>query len=542
MSEAVKKVELFDTSLRDGLQQPNLDISVQKAVRLIERMGAFGVRYAEVGFAGANQFVSDLAVALESVDTGAMRLALFGRTRGRGTKVQDWRDVRFMVEHKGRVGAGVVVVKSRLLDVASSLGVTAEENLRMACETVAFLQDAGLEVLVDLEHAMDAACGRMQFGERADAEGVKRSAEYMHKLVAQCAEQGVSRIVVCDTTGGASPEEVAGVVGGLVRDFPGAKFGFHGHTDRGLGVANTRAAVLAGAVQVQGTLLGTGERCGNVNLTTVVGGMQLRGEAEFVAAEQLNGLTSLAHWAYGAFALETPHGAPIVGAGAFGTWAGMHGSSEGKDPGAYLWCDPARVGATAAIGVNGQSGRANIVLLSKQMGVALDGAQAQRLLDANQGMMEGGGFTASEVSFRLACLRVLGTLPERFSVKGWKVVDESDEAGSRRVQATMALAVAGGAVTATSAEGAGPVDALTRAMRQELEKWYPAITRLKLDTFSVTAIDVSAHDTAARVRVTVSFHADGFEPWTTAGVSSDLNQAALGAIVDGLEYWLMLSE
>jgi 2-isopropylmalate synthase len=439
------------------------------------------------------------------------------------------------------VGAAVVVVKSRLLDVASSLGVSAEENLRMACETVAYLQDAGLEVLVDLEHAMDAACGRLQFGEVAEAEWRARSKDYLHKLVAQCAAQGVSRIVVCDTTGGASPEEVAEVVRGLVRDFPEAKFGFHGHTDRGLGVANTRAAVLAGAVQVQGTLLGTGERCGNVNLTTVVGGMQLRGEAEFVTAEQLAGLTGLAQWAYAAFALETPHGAPIVGPGAFGTWAGMHGSSESKDPGAYLWCDPARVGAVAAIGVNGQSGRANIVLLSKQMGVALDGAQAQRLLDANQGMMEGGGFTASEVSFRLACMRVLGTLPERFSVKGWKVVDESDEAGSRRVQATMALSVGGGVVT-TTAEGAGPVDALTKAMRQELERWYPAIARLKLDTFSVTAIDVSAHDTAARVRVTVSFHADGHEPWTTAGVSSDLNQAALGAIVDGLEYWLGMVE
>jgi 2-isopropylmalate synthase len=532
-----RKVELFDTSLRDGLQQPNLDISVQKAVGLLQRMGAFGVRYAEIGFAGANQFVGELASALEGVDTGPMRLALFGRTRGRGTRVQDWRDAQFMVEHRRRVGAVVVVVKSRLLDVASSLGVSAEENLRMACETVAFLQDSGLEVLVDLEHAMDAACGRLQFGEAADAEGRARSADYLRKLVAQCAGQGVSRIVVCDTTGGASPEEVAEVVGGLVRDFPEAKFGFHGHTDRGLGVANTRAAVLAGAVQVQGTLLGTGERCGNVNLTTVVGGMQLRGEAEFVTETQLAGLTGLAQWAYAAFALETPHGAPIVGPGAFGTWAGMHGSSEGKDPGAYLWCDPARVGATAAIGVNGQSGRANIVLLSKQIGVGLDGAQAQRLLDANQGMMEGGGFTASEVSFRLACMRVLGTLTERFSVKGWKVVDESDEAGSRRVQATMVLSVGGGLVT-TTAEGAGPVDALTKAMRQELEQWYPTIARLRLDTFSVTAIDVSAHDTAARVRVTVSFHADGHEPWTTAGVSSDLNQAALGAIVDGLEYWL----
>jgi 2-isopropylmalate synthase len=539
---AVRKVELFDTSLRDGLQQPNLEISVKHAVGLLERMGAFGVRYAEIGFAGANQFVGELASALKDVDTGAMQLSLFGRTRAPGTRVEHWRDAKYMVEHRARVGVAVVVVKSRLLDVARSLGTTAEENLLMARETIAFLQDHGLEVFVDLEHAMDAAYGRREHGEVADGDGVKRSADYFREMVALCAEQGVGRIVVCDTTGGANPEEVSQVLGGLVSEFPGAKFGFHGHTDRGLGVANTRAAVMAGAVQVQGTLLGTGERCGNVNLTTVVGGMQLRGEAEFVTAEQLTGLTGLAHAAYSAFGLETPHGAPIVGPGAFGTWAGMHGSSESKDPGAYLWCDPARVGAQAVVGVNGQSGRANIVMLSKQIGVPLTGAQAQRLLDANQSMNEGGGFTASEVSFRLAAMRVLGTLGERFSVKGWRVVDESDEGGSRRVQATMSLGVgdgsAGGDVVTTSAEGAGPVDALTKAMRQELERWYPAIARLRLDTFSVTAIDVSAHDTAARVRVTVSFHADGHEPWTTAGVSSDLNQAALMAIVDGLEYWL----
>src|SRR5208283_5608983 len=170
---------------------------------------------------------------------------------------------------------------------------------------------------------------------------------------------------------------------GLARDFPGAKFGFHGHTDRGLGIADTRAAILAGAVQVQGTLLGTGERCGNVNLTTVVGAMQLRGEAEFVPPESLKGLTSLAHSAYAAFGLETPHGAPIVGTGAFGTWAGMHGSSERKNPGAYLWCDPARVGSIPIIGVNGQSGKANILLLSETLGVPLDGAQAQSFIEAN---------------------------------------------------------------------------------------------------------------------------------------------------------------
>src|SRR5260370_1148942 len=214
-NSSVPQVELFDTSLRDGMQQPNLEISVPGAVSLLQRMSAFGVHYAEIGFAGAHQFVGDLTHALENTDTGALRLALFGRSRGRGTRA--------------------------------------------------------------------------------------RTLDYSHQVVAQGAEQQVGRIVVCDTTGGASPEEVSGVVGTLVRNHPNTRIGFHGHTDRGLGVANSRAAIIAGASHVQGTLLGTGERCGNVNLTTLVGSMQLRGEAEFVPAISLVGLTSLLHSAYAEF-------------------------------------------------------------------------------------------------------------------------------------------------------------------------------------------------------------------------------------------------
>ena len=532
-------IELFDTSLRDGLQQPNLDISVPNAVLLLERMGAFGVHFAEIGFAGANQFVEGLTTALLSVDTGSMKLALFGRTRGHGTQVQEWPDVQFIIRHKRRVPVAVVVVKSRLLDVTMSLETTPEENLRMAWETIECLQDNGLEVIVDFEHAMDANCGRRENGLVSDSDLHERSLDYFRQLTEQCVRQGVSRIVICDTTGGASPEEVTDVIGSLVRQYPKAAFGFHGHTDRGLGIANTRAAILAGAIQVQGTLLGTGERCGNVNLTTVVGAMQLRGEAEFVTPESLKGLTSLAHSAYAAFGLEPPHGAPIVGTGAFGTWAGMHGSSERKNPGAYLWCDPARVGANPTIGVNRQSGKANVMLLSEALGVALNSAQAQAFIDANQSMIEGGGFTSSEVSFRLASMRILGTLPNRFSIRSWRVFDESDEIGNRFVQSFMTLSIGDATVTTTRAEGAGPVDALTKAMRRELEKWYPALMQMRLGTFSVTALDVSANDSAAYVRVTVSFHADGYEPWITAGVSSDMNQAALMAIVDGFNYWLL---
>jgi 2-isopropylmalate synthase len=505
-------------------------------------MGAFGVQFAEIGFAGANQFVVDLTQALERVDTGATKLALFGRTRGKGAKAAEWPDLEFIVRRKQRVPIAVIVVKSRLLDVQKSLECTAEESLLMAKETIDYLHDQGLEIFVDFEHAMDACCGRREKGLACDPEFNKRSQGYFEKLTQQCVEQGVSRIVICDTNGGASPEEVAQVFASLRKGHPGAKFGFHGHTDRGLGVANSRAAILAGAVQVQGTLLGTGERCGNVNLTTVIGGMQLREEAEFVSPESMTGLTSLAHSAYASFGLEAPHSASIVGTGAFGTWAGMHGSSERKNPGAYLWCDPARVGASPVIGVNRQSGRANVMLLAQSMGLTLSSEQAQNLIDANEAMVEGGGFTASEVSFRLACIKALGQHKNRFAVRSWRVFDESDEIGNRFVQAFMTVSVGETKLATSRAEGAGPVDALTKAMRKELDKWYPALAEMRLGTFTVTALDVAAHDSAAHVRVTVSFHADGHEPWVTAGVSSDLNQAALNAIIDGFDYWLAKNE
>ena len=537
-SPAPRQVEIFDTSLRDGLQQPNLEISIPSAVHLLERMGGFGVHYAEIGFAGANEFVSQLVPALTHANTAAMKLALFGRTRGRGVKVSQWPDLEFMLAHKSRIPTAVIVVKSRLLDVERSLETTVEENLLMTRETIAYLKDNGLEVIVDLEHAMDAFCGRQEFGASSSSDYAAKSLSHLHDLVELCCTQCVSRIVVCDTNGGASPEEVAHAITTLTARHPQARFGFHGHTDRGLGVANARAAILAGATQVQGTLLGTGERCGNVNLTTVIGSMQLRGEAEFVPPSSLTGLTSLVHSAYDAFSLDIPHGAPIVGAGAFGTWAGMHGSSERKHPGAYLWCDPTRAGATPAIGVNAQSGKANILLLSEQLGVALTPSQAQQFIDANTPMIDGGGFTLSEVSFRLACMKILGTLPDLFTVRTWRVFDESDEAGNRFVQAFMSLGI-GNEIVTTRAEGEGPVDALTRAMRLELDKRYPALHQMRLGRFSITAIDVSAHDSAARVRVTTSFTAEGHEPWLTAGVSSDMNQAALNAIVDGFHYWLL---
>jgi 2-isopropylmalate synthase len=343
-------------------------------------MAAFGVHYAEIGFAGANQFVSDLTAALGSHDTGAMKLALFGRTRGSGAKVREWPDVQFIISHKQRVPVAVLVAKSRLLDVQMSLETTPEENLLMAYETVACLQDSGLEVIVDLEHAMDACCGRRESGNPCDADFGQQSLDYFHQMVEQCVRQRVSRIVVCDTTGGASSRRSRSGDRRSHAALSQAGFGFHGHTDRGLGVANSRAAILAGASQIQGTLLGTGERCGNVNLTTVIGGMQLRGEAEFVSPDSLAGLPA---W-------RTRPTRPFAGAAARRShrrprrvWhMGRHAWQQRAQESRRLSLVRSRPRRRhPVIGVNAQSGRANIVLLSQSLGVPLDSAQAQVFMD-----------------------------------------------------------------------------------------------------------------------------------------------------------------
>jgi len=399
-----------------------------------------------------------------------MKLALFGRTRGRGASVEQWPTYSSSLPQAPRPcrRSRSQIQAARCHQVSRN---HAERNLLMAYETIACLQDTASK----LSSTLNTAWTRTAAAAKTAPHAIRFQPAQPRLLPpANCAmhksESKSHRYLRHNR--GANPEEVSKVIGELTKTYPEIGIGFHGHTDRGLGIANTRAAILAGAVQVQGTLLGTGERCGNVNLTTVIGSMQLRGEADFVTP---NPWQDLQAWPIPPAppsrlrcARRTHHRHRSLR-----TWAGMHGSSERKNPGAYLWCDPALVGANPVIGVNAQSGKANIVLLSEALGNPLDSAQAQAFIDANQAMIEGGGFTASDVSFRLACMKVLGTLPDRFNVKGWRVIDESDETKNRYVQASMLLSVGGSHVMTTRAEGAGPVDALTKAMRQELEKWYP---------------------------------------------------------------------
>ena len=243
------------------------------AVLLLQRMAAFGVRYAEIGFAGANQFVADLTAALDSVDTGAMKLALFGRTRGRGAKVEDWPDVQFIVRHKRRIPVAVVVVKSRLLDVERSLETTPEENLLMARETIECLQDHGLEVLVDLEHAMDANCGRRENGSPCDPDFSTAQPRLLPPADrAVRAAEGRAASWCATPPAAPAPKKCRRSSPGSCAIFP-ARTSVFTATPIAASASPTRARrFLPARVHVQGTLIGTGERCGNVNLTTVVGG------------------------------------------------------------------------------------------------------------------------------------------------------------------------------------------------------------------------------------------------------------------------------
>jgi 2-isopropylmalate synthase len=526
-------VEIFDTTFRDGLQGQRSEISVRNALKIIKLMAILGFRYAELGFACANEFARQLIAAALKEDLGQMKIAAFGRTRKAGQRVEDSEDVRAMLELK--VPVAVVVCKSRLMDVVQSLQTTAEENLAMVFDTVNFLHEQGLTVILDLEHAVDAYFGRGCFGAKLGEEAARQNLAHFHEVVRTGIKAGAHRLVICDTNGGASPEEIGTLFFELSQTYPGVVFGFHGHNDCDLATANTRAAVLNGAGHIQGTINGLGERVGNANLISLISRLQIKDGINLMGPEALTQLTNLSHITAQAFSVELNRQSPFVGHDATHTAAGMHASGLTRDNGSYLCFDPAAVGNKERVSVNKQSGKSNVLTLSKELGVPLDSTQAVSFMDANKAMIEGGGYEASEASFTLACRRALGSHRGYFDVISYQV-----QTGCRNevpfANAQIKVQI-GANQHHTIEDGSGPVDALSKALWKALNIDYPEITQIALKSFDLHALDVSSEGTGALVRVVAVF-ACGDEECETAGVSHDSNAAALKAIADGIEWFL----
>lgn len=530
-----RKVELLDTTFRDGMQHEKMSISLTDALKIVRRMAQVGFHVAELGFACANEFAQNLIQAALQEDLGQMQIAAFGRTRKPKEKVQDSVDVQAML--KLGMPVAVIVCKSRLMDVVNSLQTDQAENLAMIKDTVSYLKDQGLTVYLDLEHALDAYYGRGRFGELMDQAQKKTNYQHFLEVIEVGIQAGADCLVVCDTTGGASPEEVATIFNSLRELYPEVKFGFHGHNDNDLAVANSRAAVLSSACHIQGTINGYGERCGNLNLCSFVPRLQLKDSIPLVSSEALKQLTELSRKTALAFNRESSNRAPFVGVSAHFTSAGMHASSQDRDPGAYLQIHPELVGNEERVGISRQSGRANVALMAKKLGVPLNDSQLQEFMKRYSKMINADAFEASETSFILACRWVRGELKEYFEVMNYEVSTRRYFNESLpQAKAEVAVKV-GKEVEHTVAFGNGPVDALVKALRKALRPFYPAIHQVHLVAYNLYALDVSEKETGAPVRVLAGFQSKE-QRWETAGVSTDSNEAALMATVDGIQWFL----
>jgi 2-isopropylmalate synthase len=509
-------------------------ISLPKALEIVGLMAKAGFHMAELGFPAGNDFAKNLIAAAMKQELGGMKIAAFGRTRKPNEGVADCIDVKTILNLG--VPQAVIVCKSRLLDVTETLHTSAAENLAMISDTVRYLKEQGVQVYLDLEFALDAYFGRREMGKSMTAYQRKRSRKYFQEVVRAGVKAGADCLVFCDTTGGAGPEEVTAIVEAFVRRHPGVCFGFHGHDNNGLATANSRAALLAGARHIQGTINGYGERCGNANLVTFVPRLQLKDGWSLVSAQALATYTDLSVRTALAFNRQPSDRAPFVGRYAYQTSAGMHAAGEDRLPGAYLDADPEAVGNQRSFVITRQSGVSNVMMVSKKVGMPLNRTQATELLQRFRLQIDGGAYEEGETSFIMACRRVAGKHADFFDVTEYRA-ESGKIHGRHYAKAEAKVKVGSGEPAHTIAEGKGPVDALLTALKKAVIPVYPAIGEVHLKGYKTVALDVEAEEGKAAVLVVATFSSDE-EVWVTAGVSTDSNRAGKMAWDDAMHYFL----
>jgi 2-isopropylmalate synthase len=522
---AMTDLHVYDTTLRDGAQQEGLNLSVTDKLAIAAHLDELGVTYIEGGWPGANPKDTEFfARAQRDLSLQRATLAAFGSTRRPGGRAADDPLTRALVDS----GAPTVtlVAKSHVRHVESALRTTLAENLAMIRDTVSFLRGEGRQVFLDAEHFFD---------------GYASDPAYALEVVRAAAEAGAVVIALCDTNGGMLPHQIGDVVSDVL-DGTGARLGIHCHNDTGCAVANSLAAVSAGATHVQGTINGYGERTGNADLLTVVSNLQLKLGMPVVDPARLQEGTRIAHAI--SEVTNVPHYSrqPYVGSSAFAHKAGLHASAVKVDPDLYQHTDPTAVGNDMRMLVSDMAGRASIELKGRELGYDLSGEKellgrvVARVKDLEQ---RGYTFDAADASFELLLRgEVEGAPISYFDVESWRVITDSrghapdDDAPS---EATVKLVAAGRRVVATG-EGNGPVNALDHALRQAIAVSYPEVEKLELIDFRVRILD-AAHGTDAVTRVLIET-TDGTTSWETVGVAANIVEASWIALVDGVTYGL----
>ncbi|MGH8635548.1 MAG: citramalate synthase [Burkholderiales bacterium] len=526
---ARERLYLFDTTLRDGAQTNGVDFTLNDKLTLATMLDELGIDYVEGGYPGANPVDTELFGAERKLDT---TFTAFGMTRRPGRSTSNDPGLAALLEAKA--DAICFVAKSWDYHVKVALQTTEEENLASIRDSVRAAKAKGREVLLDCEHFFD---------------GYKANPAYALACAKAAYDEGARWVVLCDTNGGALPHEVEEIVGAVCKAIPGDHVGIHAHNDTEQAVANSLAAVRAGARQIQGTLNGLGERCGNANLVSIIPTLKLKREyadkfETGVSDDKLKGLVHASHALDELLNRSSNRYAPYVGANAFATKAGIHASAIMKDPATYEHVTPEAVGNKRKVLVSDQAGRANVLAELDRIGLKVDkdDARIAHLLDeVKRREAIGYAYEAADASFELLARRMLGEVPRYFDVEKFDVnIEHRINAKGERVTVSMAVVklTVGDEAVISAAEGNGPVNALDVALRKDLGKYQKYIAGLKLTDYRVRILNAG---TEAVTRVLIESEDETGEHWATIGVSPNIIDASFQALMDSIVYKLVRS-
>jgi len=519
----MRRIEIYDTTLRDGSQSEGISFSLEDKLLLTKRLDSLGVDYIEGGYPGSNDKDAQYFQRVGELDLEHAEICAFGMTRRKGIAADADPGLRSLLDS----GAPVITLvgKASAFQATRVIQTTLEENLAMIAESIGFLRESGRRVIFDAEHFFD---------------GWKADPDYALTVARTAAEAGAGMVVLCDTNGGSLPEEIAEATRAAI-DALAVPVGIHCHNDCDLAVANSLAALDAGAAQVQGTVNGFGERCGNVDLISVIGNLAVKKRGYRMLRDgAVAHLTELSRYVYEMVNMNYRANQPFVGSSAFAHKGGMHVSGIARATSSYEHIDPETVGNERRILVSELSGRSNIVAMTSRHNVQHDKKLMDKIL-ARVVSMEHAGyqFEAADGSFDLLVRRCAGTFRPHFDRLKYHVDVETEDDGRITTEATVKIRV-GDQTRHEVAEGDGPVNALDAAMRKALNGTYPNLRKMHLVDYKVRVINSEAA-TAAGVRVLIESR-DETDVWGTVGVSENVIEASWIALVDSFEYKLCKDE
>ncbi len=517
----MKDVLIYDTTLRDGCQAEDISFTLEDKLRITEKLEELGIDYIEGGYPGSNPRDADFFKRVKKLKLKKGRIAAFGTTRKSTAKPSQDLNLKLILEADTPVVT--LVGKTWDLHVRDDLRISKKANLEIIADSIAFMKERVDEVIFDAEHFFD---------------GYRSNPEYALECLKAAQEGGADWIVLCDTNGGRLPGDIREAIGS-VHAMTTLPLGIHCHNDGELAVANTMAAVEMGIRQVQGTINGFGERCGNLNLCSVIPNLQLKMGKKCIAPEQLKKLREVSHFFYELANIQPNKHQPYVGDSAFAHKGGLHVSGVLKNRETYEHIDPEHVGNRQRVLVSDLAGRSNIVYKAKEYSIELKGEDRavqeilQRIKDLES---QGYEFEAAEASFELLIQEALGRKRKNFRLIGFRVIDEKRKEGEPPISEATIMVEVDGVMEHAAAMGNGPVNALDQALRRALTKFYPALKEVELLDYKVRVL-TSGEGTGASVRVLIE-SGDKKDRWGTVGVSHNVIEASWQALVDSIDYKL----